>query len=201
MSFSFSQSTGRYRDNKTGRFVTDNKVRSYSDDLVVETAKRLKALAIRYDEATVSKTSWKNGFIEELQNLALTNFALGRGGVNQFTNDDKDALSEFMLAQRGFLVSFANDLDNMSVGQIIARSNMYAKSTRTMFEFGRSRSIGIPDLPVYPGVGSECLVNCKCHWRYEKRKGKWYAYWERTVEESCPTCVDREKKYSPYVVE
>lgn len=42
--------------------------------------------------------------------------------------------------------------------------------------------------------------NCKCTWRIEvlaAEQGNYDAYWERNVEDSCQTCIEREAQWSP----
>lgn len=105
-----------------------------------------------------------------------------------FGKEDKRILSDAILEQLKYLRQFAADAEDMTPDAIRARARMYAGATRATYSKTRYSKL---KLPAQPGVGTECLTNCRCYWEVN---GK-YARWIRTSDDSCSTCREREGKY------
>jgi hypothetical protein len=81
-----------------------------------------------------------------------------------------------------------------------ARANMYATAVRSSYE---TAAAGFLPLPAMPAEGTICMSNCKCLWRVETidaEAGDYDAYWERHAEDSCQTCIARERMWSPVAI-
>lgn len=107
-------------------------------------------------------------------------------------------LGPLLRAQYEYLEGFARDIAAgfMSFDQITARARLYVGASREAYWLYVTRGV---KLPAYPGDGSsECLGNCGCEW-VEKPDGSGQWYWQRGKDDSCPTCIEREINWAPYV--
>ena len=71
------------------------------------------------------------------------------------------------------------------------RAKLYSGSVLSAYWRGQREG-----LPAYPGEGSECMQNCHCRWNIIGND----AYWELGIGDNCPTCMDRNKKWYPYII-
>lgn len=81
-----------------------------------------------------------------------------------------------------------------------ARAEMYAQSIKTPYWRGRTKMLPLPAMPA-DGT-SQCLTNCLCSWDIEELDGdnNYDCYWRLSAAESCATCIQRGKDWSPLQV-
>lgn len=140
--------------------------------------------------------------------LALTYLAMwlaGVGGTEQITAEHYDQIEDMLYVQYAFLRDFAERIigASYSEAQISYFISLYFWSSLQAFESGRLRAYsGLIDLPAHPGDGSsECLASDQCYWELveDDVENQLLAYWVRTAQESCPTCIRREGDWAPLV--
>jgi hypothetical protein len=165
--------------------VVELQIRSLADDLT----------AGRIDLAT-----WQNAMRDELRSLHALEVIAGAGGDRGLiTAESRMRLGLAMQEQYKYLSQFADEIatGDLSAAQIAARSVRYAQSTQTSYW---SQVNGDYDLPAQPGEGTVC--HCGCSWRIvENGDGSVDAYWERSLDDSCDICKEREQDWNPYHIE
>lgn len=204
--FDWSIEARRYRDKRTGRFVTDRKMIDARDAFVRRQTTIIDNLTRSFLDGGMSLAQWEREVAERIRIAHTAEFTFGRGGRHVVTNADRRALQRAVKAQLNYLRKFALAIQRgeQTDKQIAARARLYAKSSRASFERGRARAWGVR-LPAYPGDGSTpCLTNCLCHWRYSEKPDQIEATWKLGGVESadghCDTCLTRSRSWAPYVV-
>jgi hypothetical protein len=112
----------------------------------------------------------------------------------------RTVIAEQVTEQVDYLNGFADVLAGAAVWSAVfdARARLYAGSVTPTYWRGQTRGY---DLPGYPAVGTDCLVNCRCAWELDKQAdGSVNAYWRRHANDSCAVCLARETEWAPYVV-
>jgi hypothetical protein len=94
-------------------------------------------------------------------------------------NDLKTRVAE----QLKYYDRFAEQAGDMSEAAVAARAGMYAGAVRGTYYGAR-----YPGLPFQPGVGTDCLTNCRCDW---VDNGDGSFNWTLDAKESCSTCLLR----------
>ena len=135
------------------------------------------------------------------------------------TRQDQDALFGISLdtptlaprpRPRPPVVSQPDPPGRVTARGLINRAVMYIESATGSAEKGRATTYGFhPDImPNYPADGSmECLVRCRCHWRFVFPRGQdsfYHAFWtlrgNRPDGRNCATCLRYSVIYNPYTV-
>lgn len=100
---------------------------------------------------------------------------------------------------RRWVSSTALPTPRASAAVILNRARLYASAGWRTYALVRTRALGLPDLPFYPGERSSCMGACKCFWWLERGEGEgdWDAYWRQTAVESCPECDVRAQVCRP----
>ena len=158
---------------------------------------RITDLTGRLNAGDIDLLSWQIGMKDELRQLySLQLIAAAKGNQETVSMDAWRTAESLLEKQYGYLKDFAKTIasGDLSDGQILARAALYARSGKEMFW---TQSTSKADLPAMPGDGSsECLGNCGCEWL--EVDGQWY--WIRGKNDSCATCIQREKDWQPYKV-
>lgn len=117
---------------------------------------------------------------------------------SRLSRAERRELQQTVDAQLRYFRGFQADMQGMTEAQIAARAGLYAGATRTTYSTQRW---GDWQLPFQPGEGSECMVNCRCHWEVEDTgDGTGAAMWHLgAAERHCVTCPSRASG-SPYSV-
>jgi len=77
-----------------------------------------------------------------------------------------------------------------------ARAESYANSIKIPYNRGVTKML---PLPAMPAQGTQCMGHCGCSWEIDELEGDGNAdaYWRRSKDDSCQTCVQREQDWSP----
>lgn len=193
----YDEKARRYRDPKTGRFVGRAKMLALRDTFVEAAKETVGQLA-----AKVAQPGWIESMREQLKQVYIDQYCLGRGGRNAMTPSDWGRVGNMLKEQYRYLNNFAGDIaaGKLSEAQIAARAKLYMQSSSQAFEKGKTYGMGLPPLPAWPGDGqSECLVACRCAWDVQEWPNEYRAFWRLgPAEEHCPTCLERSQNWSPY---
>ena len=212
----WERSTSRYRvtsegaadtGQRPGTFVGQTK-RVLLRDTWTESQKRVTdRLASDYASGKISLSDWALGMRQENRINYVEQYLLGKGGRNNMTPTDWGRIGRAVRQQNEFLQGFVNDLMSkqppLTLAQIQARARQYVDGSTSMYERANALGRGMPDLPQYPGDGSQvCRSNCKCHWRIEGTDTGWDCTWVlEPSAEHCDTCIENAGKWSPLVVQ
>lgn len=213
-SWEYDPRTGRFRNTVTGRFISHSRVIDLRDqyivaregvmsDLVSDVVARGAGIAVgtpAWDSlvADMSRTGWR-----EAESTFITEYALGKGGVNNMGSDDYVRLDAMLAAQRVYWDGFMNDVRSGKVSTeagIRNRMNMYTNSSRGFHSRGTASAWDI-ELPTYPGE-TLCGHNCRCSWRLSRTTRGVEAFWELGgITNNCEECLENSGEYKPYLVE
>lgn len=194
----------RYRSTETGRFIGVRQMLPLRDTFVEAQKGTVDRINGRLLAREIDTGQWVREFKDLLRTTYKEEYALGIGGRNNMTASDYGRIGADLRQQYGHLYKFAEQIENgqLTEGQIRMRSRMYVDSATQAFEKGRTKSLGAPPLPAYPGDGStQCHSNCKCSWDIQRDERRTLAYWRLGLAEHCPDCDDRSRKWAPLVSE
>lgn len=119
----------------------------------------------------------------------------------------ESVLNGLIAAQLAFLAGFVHVIRSAggNIGPYInrfrARGKSYAGAVKTAWQHGDIvRQVGrVLPLPAMPTQGTQCHNNCGCNWRIvtiDAENGDYDAYWEREKDDSCQTCLERERLWN-----
>lgn len=196
--------TERYRNTDTGRFIGAEGMRELRGEFKDAQKDLLVEHTRAYSDGKIDAAQWESQCRETIKTAAIDQYVAGRGGRGEMTQADWGRVGQYTREQYQYLNGMAGDLEGLSPAQREARIQMYVESTDRMFERARAAEKGIPidRLPALPGDGStQCLVNCQCHWEYERVEGGWECRWTLGPAEHCDDCLSRADEWNPYVIE
>lgn len=201
MAWQYDLSVHRFRDLRTGRFLSPATAIDLRDRFQERRRADVDALTRRLADKTISVQEWEREMTQALRDLFHAQYAYGRGGLNAMTAADYAEAHRLVEEQRVFLRAFTEDIaaGRLSEAQIGARAKLYYGASRQAYERGRSAAFGV-QLPAYPGQGSPCGSNCACYWALVDKPETVEATWRRTAQESCSVCKRRARDWSPLVI-
>lgn len=185
----------RYRG-PNGRFIGKARMLALRDTFVDAAKESVGQLAAR-----VAQPGWIDAMREQLKQVYIDQYCLGRGGRNAMTPSDWGRVGNMLKEQYRYLNNFAGDIaaGKLSEAQIAARAKLYMASSTQAYEKGKAYGMGVPPLPAYPGDHStECGAQCKCEWDIQEWPNEYRAYWRLRPAEHCNTCLERSQKWAPY---
>lgn len=207
--WTYSVARRRYRDPTSGRFISPREVQRQYEQFTAARASIMAQLAGGLANGTLDVPGWESKMREQIKLAHGAAYALGRGGVHVMGPDDWNAIDAHVRDQMRYLTRFSRDVADgkLSERQVAARSQLYAHSSRQVFERGRAAAFDIR-LPVYPADGgTACKMRCHCHWeiriesiRAVSRGQRIVASWRLGAAEHCPDCIARAITYRAYTV-
>lgn len=120
----------------------------------------------------------------------------------------REWFQSILAVQLGFLANFAmvigsagRDQLQQYARQFTNRARMYTAAIKVAYWQGDIiRQIGRPlPLPALPAQGTICKNNCGCNWvikTLDKEAGDFDAFWTRGKDDSCQTCIERERMWN-----
>jgi hypothetical protein len=169
------------------------------DGLIALFEKVLRDLAALLAAGAITLAVWQERMKEELRKLyALQLVAATDGDPELIADTDWKQLEPTLKAQYGYLAGFAAAIvAGITTAELAARAAQYTRASQQVFW---RKTLGDYTLPAYPGEGTVC--HCGCQWRIvEHADGSVDAYWERTLNDSCEICVQREHDWNPYHID
>lgn len=119
-------------------------------------------------------------------------------GVDTLTKPMSVAVTQDLATQLKYFAKFGVEIQDAAQWQAgwNSRAELYAKSIKTPFARGQTKML---PLPAMPAQGTQCLTNCGCQWEIDELDGEGNAdaYWRRSKDDSCQTCIQREQDWSP----
>lgn len=158
-------------------------------------------------EGRISPQQWFNRMQNEVKDLHLSAYVIGRSGRWQdMRQKDYGHIGQTLRRQYSFLRGFRNDIindgiENISLAKLNQRADMYGQSADQSFEEGYSAEVGLEPnvLPSYPGKGdTRCRTNCKCRWAItilNKANQDFECSWRLGSAEHCQTCIRRASEW------
>jgi hypothetical protein len=129
--------TGRYRDTKTGRFVSPTVIRSELDTLIDNASKGVaEQLTTQLRDGAINLQDWQLAMMKHVKQTTLAAVALERGGFNNMSLSDYGRAGQLIRTQYDYLQNFANEIESGKQrldGTAMARAALYTKSAREAF--------------------------------------------------------------------
>lgn len=192
--WSYDSASHRYRNDTTGRYVSEAAILKLRDEVVAKTAPAFSVLNARLVDGSLTVGQWERATQRAIATAYLDEYLFGRGGRNVTTKAEYEELAKLVTGQFGYLRGFAEAVRDgkLSAAQIEVRSHLYVQSARQAFERGRAKARDI-ELPGYPGDGStRCRTRCRCRWDIRQTKAGYVASWVMQASaEHCADCVAR----------
>lgn len=198
-----------YRNLDTGRFVNRRKVLTWSDDFLETTQGNSDALCDLLINDQLTLGDWQGQMQELIKQTYISEYVVGRGGLEQMTPRDWGILGYDIRDQYQWLDKFAQDIaaGKVSPLELKRRARMYISGAHQMFQRGRTEAFGMPRLPAYPADGQqECLTNDRCDWLVQEVKENgvlvgWNATWRLDPNaEHCTDCPENARLWNPLFV-
>lgn len=204
----FSRGAKRYRDTRTGRFITNATVTNLRNDLAMSREATIRGLAQMLGRGDLSIQRWELEMREAIKLTHGAEYVFGRGGFRQMDQSDWGRVGSIVKDQYQYLNGFSRDIASgryndaegtLSVGAVEARATMYAGAG--VYSFSVAREVSFPglQLPCHPGDGgTPCLTNCRCSWRLAETQSEYRATWLLGSTEHCEGCSARATSFNPY---
>jgi hypothetical protein len=193
----------RYRDTRTGRWLSEQRVVGQRDGFAAVRALRARALTDSLVAGDVRLPAWVSAMRADLKATYAAQYLLGIGGRSRMTPSDWGRLGAMLKAQYRYLDRFAGEvaLGWLTPAMAAARAALYARSAVQAHAAGQARAWRVT-LPARPGDGSTpCLANCRCYWwLVEQDDDTVAATWVRTSAEGCRPCAGRAGLWAPLVI-
>lgn len=142
--FRFDRSIGRYRDNSTGRLVSEKSVLSTIDKFnsgVIQN--NVANITDRFIDGRIDLPTWQQQMARELKDGWLVNAMAGRGGRNAMTQADFGRVGGRLRFEYQQLNRFADEIanGNLTAAQIRWRASLYANGPRTGYYDGKTAAM------------------------------------------------------------
>lgn len=134
--YEWSATAARYRDPRTGRFVTRSAIRRGLDDIIQRSQNRITAFSDELRDGVIDLAQWQTAMREEIKETQLAAEALLRGGWKQMTAADYGRAGQRIREQYEYLDGFTAGLRDGVVrtdGSFFVRARMYAAAARVGF--------------------------------------------------------------------
>jgi len=146
--------------------------------------------------------SWFNTMVNEITIYHQAADMLGQYNRGNIINPiENPFLNDAIRTQIAYLEGYRDELKvNKTFGSAqMARSAMYGSAIRSSYW---SAATDYLPLPAMPAEGTICHTNCKCRWEVVQLEGRgnYHAFWRRAADDSCSTCIARERIWSPLVI-
>jgi hypothetical protein len=198
----WSETTRRYRDTKSGRFLAPATVLTLRDGYLDDRKAVIADLTARLVAGDLPVGDWLLALREQVRDLTLGEYAFGRGGRGAMSDDDYAAVGKALEGQYAYLQSFAESVQagDLTARQVGARANLYPAAARQAFERGKAAAWGL-ELDQHPADGqTRCLANCRCTLEITDNEDEWRVRWVLHADESCEDCRLMARKWNPLVV-
>lgn len=127
----------RYRDPRTGRFVSRDTIKRGVDQIILASQNRITEFSNELRTGVIDIAEWQSLMRDEIKNTQLTALALVKGGWKQLTQSDFGAAGARIREQYQYLSDFTDKLLNGTIltdGQFMNYARMYAASARIGYQ-------------------------------------------------------------------
>lgn len=132
----FAGAAGRYRDARTGRFVSASVVRGALDGFLQNSEKAPSDVSALLRNGEISLDDWAVEMRRVIKNTHLSSIAEARGGWQNMTQADYGRAGQIIRAQYGYLEKLKMEIATGQQplnGHIDRRAQLYVKAGRESF--------------------------------------------------------------------
>jgi len=141
--------------------------------------------------------AWQQEIARQLARYSAASLMAG-AGVDTLSNEARVKVTADLAYQLKFLEKFGIEIQDGETWQNgwNSRAASYANSIKVPYWRGAVKML---PLPAMPAEGTNCYGNCGCAWEIDELDGDGNAdaYWRRAKDDSCGTCIQRERDWSP----
>lgn len=166
--------------------------------LITSLESKLRTVFTRLQNGQITPSQWYTLSARLIARYSLTALMVGLGR-QKLTEDELLVSWELTNNQFEYLDAFKAQIQES--GEFLpgweSRAASYAKAIKVPYWKGRTQML---PLPAMPAQGTQCMNNCGCKWDVRvinAEAGDFDAYWERHKNDSCQTCIQREKEWNP----
>jgi hypothetical protein len=134
--FTFDPKTSRYRDNDSGKFITDRAVREAVDRVADEASARLAALSGRLRSGDVTLATWQREAMATIKDAHLAAGIAAHGGTARMDQHTWGLIGRQIREEYRYLRDLASDIASGRQplnGRLVARAGMYGQAARSTF--------------------------------------------------------------------
>lgn len=159
---------------------------------------QLDTLTEQLHNSEITNSEWQDEFQILMAQYAQAGYMAGADS-DIVSASEITMMTDFLDGQFSFLSDFSAEIQSESewIAGWTTRAESYALSIKIPYWNGE---VDMLPLPAMPAQGTQCQNNCGCAWRVDKldeEAGDYDAYWERSKDDSCQTCIEREAQWSP----
>ena len=139
----WEESTRRYRDQSTGRYMARSDVMSYVNESLAASGTATNDMGSMVAQGIISPADFETIARQEIKEQYITQYMLGRGGRDAMTQADWGSIGGMLRDQyHPYFDGFMADIKagNLSEAQIQARLRMYVDSSRQAYEKAHERN-------------------------------------------------------------
>lgn len=141
-SWSYDTTLARYRNNTTGRFLSERDALQLTQRTISTAQDDLDQLVTQLDQGVIDLATWQRQFAGMLKEVHLAQYILGRGGLRHTAPADFLEVGRTLKAEYRYLEGFGRDLaaGRLSLAQARARARLYLAKTRLSFWSGQRQA-------------------------------------------------------------
>lgn len=141
---SFDDSTGRFRDTASGRFVSERAVRRVIDDLADGASDRMAVLSQAMLDGNLSLAEWQAGMMRTIKQSHVASATIAHGGAVRMTAVEYGRCGQAIRTHYDYLANFAAQIasgEQPLTPMVVARAKQYGQAARPLFEreYGRDQ--------------------------------------------------------------
>lgn len=163
MAFRYSDRSGRYRDLKTGKFISRANVLLETDKEVARVKTRLQGHTQLLLDKRITLAEWQARFTATLKDSHLRMSALGAGGKDRLTSSHFGSIGAILRKEYQYLYRFSKGIKEgeYSDRYILNRAGLYATSVRRSFFKGEQISRAIAGVRLAKRVLDQNAFHCQ----------------------------------------
>jgi hypothetical protein len=175
--------------------------------LNAEFDRRVDALVAGMERGTVTVGQFTGSMPSLIKEHQLAAAVLASGGVDSASPQTLAVAQRNVAEQLAYFERWKTDLlAKTAEGKaptpkaIAARAKMYGRAAHATVQQAQVEAKGVPAMPFYPAQQTQCRVNCRCNWDIKTLdvvNANYDCYYRRNANESCPTCIARERAANP----
>lgn len=141
--YGFSVESQRFRDLRTGRYISERAVRDFVDAIADHASQQLGTLSSQYRAGQITMTVWQAESRAVIKSSQIASALAAYGGRSQMTPSRWGVVGQQIRTQYAYLTRFADDVlsgrQRMN-GRMDARARQYGQASRTLYENIRRRT-------------------------------------------------------------
>jgi len=181
----------RYRYKDSGRLAPKKAILNLTKRRITDNQKDLENITEMLYDGDLRLEDWQRTAAKRLKTVHLESLLLGRGGLENVTDDDYLVIGRTLRSEYGYLRNFAREIKAGTVSreQAIARIKMYSRKSNRSYWYGQQKAHGnakymkrilapvehCADCKIYANMGIQpvgtlplptescaCGSNCRC---------------------------------------